>query len=159
MRITAAVLDEFHAPLKIEEVEIEEPREDEVLVKIAAAGICHTDGITRDGALPFPPPGVLGHEGAGVVAAIGDRVKSVKVGDKVVIGWPWCGECSNCLDGQPRYCVNIGQLAWSAARERTARPRSAARTARRSTATSSASRRLRRTRSRTGEPRSGSRGC
>ncbi len=116
MRITAAVLDEFHSPLRIEEVEIEEPREDEVLVKIAAAGICHTDGITRDGALPFPPPGVLGHEGAGVVAAVGDRVTSVKVGDKVVIGWPWCGECRNCLDGQPRYCVDIGQLAFGGSR-------------------------------------------
>ncbi len=110
MRITAAVLGELHAPFQVEEIEIEEPRADEVLVRIAATGICHTDGITRHGDLPFPAPGVLGHEGAGVVAAVGDRVTNVKEGDKVVIGWPWCGECRNCLDGQPRYCVNIGQL-------------------------------------------------
>jgi aryl-alcohol dehydrogenase len=116
MRITAAVLEGSDGAIEVEEIEIEEPREDEVLVRIAAAGICHTDAITRHGALPFPPPGVLGHEGAGVVEAVGDRVTTVKTGDKVVIGWPWCGECPNCLDGQPRYCVNIGQLAFGGSR-------------------------------------------
>src|SRR6185437_4495916 len=70
----------------------------------------HTDAITRDGDLPFPPPGVLGHEGAGIVAAVGDGVSNVAAGDKVVIGWPWCGQCRNCQEGQPRYCGSLGQL-------------------------------------------------
>jgi aryl-alcohol dehydrogenase len=66
--------------------------------------------------MPFPAPGVLGHEGAGVVAAVGDGVTSVSVGDKVVIGWPWCGSCRNCLDGQPRYCLQLGPLVIAGAR-------------------------------------------
>jgi aryl-alcohol dehydrogenase len=110
VRVTAAVFPELDAPFQIEELELDEPRSDEVLVSIAAAGVCHTDGLTQHGDLPFPPPGVLGHEGAGVVEAIGDRVTSVAVGDNVVIGWPWCGECRNCLDGQPRYCLDLGRL-------------------------------------------------
>jgi aryl-alcohol dehydrogenase len=110
MRITAAVFPERHADFRIEEVELGEPAPDEVRVKIAATGVCHTDGVTQHGDLPFPAPGVLGHEGAGVVEAIGAHVTSVAVGDKVVIGWPWCGACRNCLDGQPRYCVEIGRL-------------------------------------------------
>jgi aryl-alcohol dehydrogenase len=110
VKITAAVLPELHAPFQVEEVELEEPRAGEVLVRIAGTGVCHTDGITQHGDLPFPPPGVLGHEGAGVVEAIGEGVTSVAEGDHVVLGWPWCGDCRNCLDGQPRYCLNLGQL-------------------------------------------------
>jgi aryl-alcohol dehydrogenase len=110
MRITAAVLPELHADFQVEEVELDEPRAGEAVVRITACGVCHTDDITRHGDLPFPAPGVLGHEGAGVVEAIGDGVTNVSVGDRVVIGWPFCGECRNCLDGQPRYCVQIGPL-------------------------------------------------
>lgn len=110
MRITAAVLPELHADFQVEEVELDEPRAGEALVRITACGVCHTDDITRHGDLPFPPPGVLGHEGAGVVEAIGAGVTNVAVGDRVVIGWPFCGECRNCLDGQPRYCARIGPL-------------------------------------------------
>jgi aryl-alcohol dehydrogenase len=111
VRITAAVFEELDAPFAIEEVELEEPRAGEVLVRIVATGVCHTDGLTRHGDLPFPPPGVLGHEGAGVVETVGEGVTTVAPGDKVVIGWPWCGACRNCLDGEPRYCLHIGQLA------------------------------------------------
>jgi len=110
MRITAAVLPELHADFRVEEVELEDPRPGEALVRIAACGVCHTDDITRHGDLPFPPPGVLGHEGAGVVEAVGEGVTNVEAGDHVVIGWPFCGDCRNCLDGQPRYCVQIGPL-------------------------------------------------
>jgi aryl-alcohol dehydrogenase len=117
MRITAAVLPELHAPFQVEEVELDEPRPGEVRVRIVATGVCHTDGITQHGDLPFPPPGVLGHEGAGFVEAVGDGVTSVTEGDRVVIGWPWCGECRNCLDGQPRYCVHIGRLVAGGGRE------------------------------------------
>src|ERR1700721_1397013 len=112
-----------------------------------AGGVCHTDAIARDGDMPFPAPGVLGHEGAGIVAAVGSGVTSVAVGDKVVIGWPWCGSCRNCLEGQPRYCLDLGPLVLrgggggraTAVGGRTGRRRCGGWTGRRSTATSSRS--------------------
>ena len=110
MKITAAVVDERHGPFTVREVLLDEPRHGEVLVRIVATGICHTDSITRHGDLPFPLPGVLGHEGAGVVEAIGPGVDGIREGDHVVLGWPWCGECRNCLDGQPRYCLRLKDL-------------------------------------------------
>lgn len=116
MRADAAVFEKLFAPLSVGEVEVDEPGPGEVLVKVVASGVCHTDALARDGDMPFPAPGVLGHEGAGVVAAVGDGVTSVSVGDKVVIGWPWCGECRNCLEGQPRYCLRLGPLVIGGAR-------------------------------------------
>ncbi|KJK44087.1 alcohol dehydrogenase [Lentzea aerocolonigenes] len=110
MRITAAVVREQHGAFELEDVLLDGPGEGEVLVRVVATGICHTDSITRHGDLPFPLPGVLGHEGAGVVEAVGPGAKGVAEGDHVVLGWPWCGECRNCLDGQPRYCVRLGEL-------------------------------------------------
>jgi aryl-alcohol dehydrogenase len=110
MKITAAVVDQRHGSFKIREVRLDEPRSGEVLVRIVATGICHTDSITRHGDLPFPLPGVLGHEGAGVVEAVGPDVPGVREGDHVVLGWPWCGECRNCLAGQPRYCQRLSDL-------------------------------------------------
>ncbi len=98
------------------EVEVDEPGPGEVLVKIVASGVCHTDAIARDGDMPFPAPGVLGHEGAGIVAAVGPGVTNVAEGDKVVIGWPWCGQCRNCLEGQPRYCLQLGPLVLAGGR-------------------------------------------
>jgi aryl-alcohol dehydrogenase len=110
MRATAAVLEKLFTPLTIESVEVGDPRPGEVLVRIVASGVCHTDALARDGDMPFPAPGVLGHEGAGVVAAVGPGVTSVTEGDRVIIGWPWCGSCRNCLDGQPRYCLSMASL-------------------------------------------------
>ncbi|MGW6932109.1 NAD(P)-dependent alcohol dehydrogenase [Lentzea sp. NPDC054927] len=110
MKITAAVVSERHGEFELQDVLLAEPREGEVLVRVVATGICHTDSITRHGDLPFPLPGVLGHEGAGVVEAVGPGVPGVGEGDHVVLGWPWCGECRNCLDGQPRYCLRLGDL-------------------------------------------------
>ena len=110
MKITAAVVDDRHGPFLLRDVLLDEPRAGEVLVRIVATGICHTDSITRHGDLPFPLPGVLGHEGAGVVVAIGPGVEGVREGDHVVLGWPWCGDCRNCLDGQPRYCLRLSEL-------------------------------------------------
>src|SRR3954465_9273038 len=110
MRATAAVFEALDAPLRVDEVEVDEPRAGEGLVRIVAAGVCHTDALAQHGDLPFPAPGVLGHEGAGIVEAGGDGVTSVREGQKVVIGWPWCGVCRNCLDGQPRYCLELGPL-------------------------------------------------
>jgi Zn-dependent alcohol dehydrogenase len=109
MEITAAVVEELHGSFVIKNVELDEPGPGEALVKVAATGFCHTDGIARHGDLPFPLPGVLGHEGAGTVAAVGDGVTNVREGQAVVIGWPSCGACRNCLDGEPRYCLRLGE--------------------------------------------------
>ncbi len=116
MRVTAAVLPDLHADFQVEDVELDDPHPGEALVRIVACGVCHTDDITRHGDLPFPAPGVLGHEGSGVVEAVGEGVTNVTPGDHVVIGWPFCGRCRNCLDGQPRYCVEIGPLVAGGAR-------------------------------------------
>ncbi|MCC5581173.1 NAD(P)-dependent alcohol dehydrogenase [Microtetraspora sp. AC03309] len=109
MRVTAAVVDELDGPFHIEELDLDGPGPGEALVKIVASGICHTDAITRHGDLPMPFPGVLGHEGAGEVVAVGDGVTAVRPGDHVVIGWPSCGTCRNCRDGEPRYCARLGE--------------------------------------------------
>jgi len=116
MRANAAVFEELCTPLSLAEVEIDAPGPGEALVKIVASGVCHTDALARDGDMPFPAPGVLGHEGAGVVSAVGDGVTTVSAGDKVVIGWPWCGSCRNCLEGQPRYCLQLGPLVIAGSR-------------------------------------------
>jgi aryl-alcohol dehydrogenase len=116
MRAVAAVFEKLFTPFSVAEVEVDEPGPGEVLVKIVAAGVCHTDAIARDGDMPFPAPGVLGHEGAGIVAAVGPGVTNVSEGDKVVIGWPWCGTCRNCLEGQPRYCLQLGPLVLAGGR-------------------------------------------
>ncbi len=113
MRITAAVVEELHGPFVVREVEIDEPGPGDVLVQVAGTGFCHTDGIARDGDLPFPVPGVLGHEGAGTVVAVGEGVTGVREGQAVVLGWPSCGACRNCVAGQPRYCLRLGELVGS----------------------------------------------
>ncbi len=109
MMITAALVEENDGPFTITELALDEPGPGEVLVRIAGVGVCHTDGITRHGDLPFPLPGVLGHEGAGIVDAIGDGVDDVRVGDHVIIGWPHCGVCAHCRIGEPRYCARLGE--------------------------------------------------
>jgi aryl-alcohol dehydrogenase len=116
MRANAAVFEKLFTPLSLAEVEIDSPGPGEVLVKVVAAGVCHTDALARDGDMPFPAPGVLGHEGAGIVEEVGEGVTNVVPGDKVVIGWPWCGSCRNCLDGQPRYCLQLGPLVIAGSR-------------------------------------------
>ena len=110
MRITAAVVEELRGPFVVREVEIDDPGPGDVLVKVAATGFCHTDGIARDGDLPFPVPGVLGHEGAGTIVAVGEGVTGFSEGQDVVLGWPWCGVCRNCEAGQPRYCLRMLEL-------------------------------------------------
>jgi aryl-alcohol dehydrogenase len=116
VRITAAVIDELDGPFDIVELELDEPGPGEALVRVVATGICHTDEITRHGDLPMPFPAVLGHEGAGVVEALGSGVTGVAVGDHVVIGWPSCGSCRHCRDGEPRYCARLGEALCSGGR-------------------------------------------
>jgi aryl-alcohol dehydrogenase len=116
MQITAAVLEEHHKPLRVQNVDIDEPLAGEVLVRIVATGVCHTDAIAQEANFPFPLPGVLGHEGAGIVEAVGDGVTKVAAGDQVIIGWPWCGTCRNCQAGLQRYCLQIGPLVGAGVR-------------------------------------------
>src|SRR5580765_3309226 len=98
MRIRAAVLEEFGRPLVVQEVDLAEPRAGEVLVRLAACGVCHTDLYTASGADPTGyAPCVLGHEGAGIVERVGDDVGLVKVGDLVITLFsPECGTCLHC---------------------------------------------------------------
>lgn len=116
MKARALVVEAKDAPFVEQEVDLEDPARGEVLVRIIAAGVCHTDEITRRGDMPMPFPAILGHEGAGIVEQVGDGVDSVASGDKVIIGWPWCGECRNCLDGEPRYCLRTGDALVSGRR-------------------------------------------
>jgi aryl-alcohol dehydrogenase len=112
---TAAITSAPGAPFALEPIEVADPRVGEVLVRIAACGICHTDNLARLGEMPVAFPAVFGHEGAGVVEAIGPEVTTVVVGDHVVLGPPWCGRCRNCLIGQQKYCMDIVPLCFSGA--------------------------------------------
>ena len=94
MRITAAVTESQGAPFALAELELGELRADEVLVRVAAAGICHTDLICRDQWYPVPLPAVLGHEGAGIVERVGSAVDGVAPGDRVGMTFDSCGHCA-----------------------------------------------------------------
>src|ERR687889_552768 len=109
MKIRAAVLERFGEPLVVQDVDLAGPRPGEVLVRLAACGVCHTDMYTASGVDPSGySPCVLGHEGAGVVEAIGDGVSSVAVGDHVVTLFsPQCRECVNCRSGKTNICLTI----------------------------------------------------
>src|SRR5881398_282641 len=109
MKIRAAVLEEFARPLTVHELDLAEPRAGEVLVRLVACGVCHTDMYTASGADPSGyAPSVLGHEGAGVVEAVGDGVASVAPGDHVVTLFsPQCHECEHCRSGKTNICTAI----------------------------------------------------
>ncbi|REJ16303.1 MAG: aryl-alcohol dehydrogenase [Caldibacillus debilis] len=109
MRIKAAVVHDKGENFRIEEVELSDLKRDEVLVKIVASGICHTDAVARDiGLTPFPA--VLGHEGSGIVEKVGPDVKTIRPGDHVVISFASCGQCEHCLTGHPGACFKINEL-------------------------------------------------
>lgn len=101
----AAVVESGGAPFTLSTVELDEPRPKEALVRMVATGLCHTDLGVASGGLPFPLPGVLGHEGAGVVEAVGSAVTEVAPGDHVILSFTSCGTCHNCRDGHPAYCA------------------------------------------------------
>src|SRR5688572_30659174 len=109
MRIRAAVLERFGEPLEVQELELEEPRAGEVLVRLVACGVCHTDLYTASGADPSGyAPAVLGHEGAGVVERVGEGVELVARGDHVVTLFsPQCGECIHCRSPRTNLCLAI----------------------------------------------------
>ena len=102
--ITAALTACCGAAWKLTKARLDEPRDDEVLVRMIATGVCHTDVSVRDQHLPTPLPAVLGHEGAGIVERIGAAVSDLAVGDHVVLTVASCGHCRNCLRGLPTYC-------------------------------------------------------
>jgi S-(hydroxymethyl)glutathione dehydrogenase / alcohol dehydrogenase len=107
----AAVLHEVGAPLQIEEVTVGSPRGGEVAVRLCASGVCHSDLHTIDGSFPWPLPAIFGHEGAGVVEAVGPGVANVAPGDHVILTWlPYCGTCRMCRRGRPNLCEGQG---WS----------------------------------------------
>lgn len=105
--VTAAVARTTGEPLTTEHLQLDGPRSNEVRVRMVATGICHTDAIVRDGIYPTPLPAVLGHEGAGVVEAIGEEITTVDVGDHVVLPAAYCGHCRQCRSGRMAYCKNL----------------------------------------------------
>ena len=117
MQITAAVARAKNAPLSLEEVSLAEPRADEVLVRLVAAGICHTDISMRDHIIyPVPHPVVLGHEGAGIVERIGAGVTRLAAGDPVILTSASCGHCPSCNSGLPIYCYEFNDRNFTGTR-------------------------------------------
>ena len=108
-KMRAAVLEDFGAPLVVQEVDLADPKAGEVLVRLVACGVCHTDMYTASGVDPSGySPTVLGHEGGGVVEAVGPDVTSLAPGDHVVTLFsPQCRECVNCTSGKTNICVAI----------------------------------------------------
>src|SRR5258705_8345171 len=112
--VKAAVMWGFNEPLKIESLKLKSPREDEVVVKVVASGVCHSDLSVVKMVLPVPPPVVLGHEGAGIVEEVGKGVKDLKPGDHVVLSWVEnCGKCHYCRSGNDHLCDTGIQNAMS----------------------------------------------
>jgi aryl-alcohol dehydrogenase len=116
MSIKAAVLRQAAAPLQVEEALLHPPRANEVRVRVVASGVCHTDMVVRDQLFPSPMPIILGHEGSGVIDAVGADVTTVAVGDHVVMTYMSCGLCVPCETGHPAHCVQMHPLNFGGGR-------------------------------------------
>lgn len=112
----AAVVESKGGEFTTRPLRMEPPRQDEILVRVVATGVCATDAHSRDQDLPVPLPAVLGHEGAGVVAAVGSSVRNVAVGDHVAMTFPSCGQCGPCLSGSPANCERGFELSFGCVR-------------------------------------------
>ena len=110
MQIKAAIVGQRSGPFTIDTVDLCAPRPDEVVVRVVASGMCQTDLHGRDGYYANPYPSVFGHEGSGVVHAVGGAVRSLAPGDHVVMSFPWCGDCANCEQDMHSYCVHAFPL-------------------------------------------------
>src|SRR5215218_1296741 len=114
MKIRAAVLSAPNEPFRVEELELDPPKRGEVLVRLAAVGVCHSDWNLVTGATKHPMPVVAGHEGAGIVESIGEGVDDVAVGDHVILSWaPACGRCFYCLKDRPNLCATYTEPIWA----------------------------------------------
>lgn len=116
MNIKAAITYGKGKEFVIEEAQLAPPKANEVLVKIVATGVCHTDAVARDEALA-PLPAVLGHEGAGIVEEVGAGVTNIKKGDHVVLSFAHCGSCAHCLTGHPTVCETFNDLNFGGAHD------------------------------------------
>ena len=116
MQTTAAVARQPKGDFTIETIHVEAPRAGELMVRIAGVGLCHTDLVFRDQFAPYPLPAVLGHEGAGIVEAVGEGVEGLAVGDSVVLGFSSCGHCARCDEGLPSYCREFPPLNYAGMR-------------------------------------------
>ncbi|MGQ5702209.1 NAD(P)-dependent alcohol dehydrogenase [Sandaracinobacteroides sp. A072] len=113
---TAAVARGANQPFTLEEIEVTAPRAGEVRVRVAGVGLCHTDLVFRDQVEAFAKPGVLGHEGAGIIEAVGEGVEGFAVGDRVVMGFSSCGACPRCDEDLPSYCLQFVPLNYAGMR-------------------------------------------
>lgn len=114
MKIRAALLRQPNTPIEVTTLDLEGPKAGEVLVRIAAAGVCHSDWHLVTGDTRHPLPVVLGHEGAGVVVEIGEGVEGLKVGEHVALNWaPSCGGCFYCLHDRPNLCDTFVKPVWA----------------------------------------------
>jgi len=116
MKVTAAVVDSVGSAFRLAEVALADPEPDEVLIRVAGAGLCHTDLAVRDGTIPSVFPIVLGHEGSGVVVAVGRDVTKVEPGDAVVLTFRSCGNCVGCAGAHPAYCQDFSALNFAGPR-------------------------------------------
>lgn len=116
MKVRAAVVEKKDGPFVFRDVEVDAPRSDEIVVRVVATGICHTDAHVRSQGYETPLPFVLGHEGAGVVESVGSDVMSVAPEDRVIMSFPSCGRCNRCLSGHPAYCDHNLRLSFGGAR-------------------------------------------
>ena len=113
MKMKAAVIWEKDGDFKLQDVELAEPKATEVLVRVVGAGVCHTDATVRNQSVPTPLPAILGHEGSGIVEKVGEAVRDVKVGDRVVLTFYTCGHCAACRSGHPTGCEMYGPVNFS----------------------------------------------
>lgn len=114
MKIRAAVLDAPSLPLVVRELDLDAPHTGEVLVRLAACGVCHSDWHLVTGDTKHPMPVVAGHEGAGIVEAVGEGVDDIRIGDHVVLSWaPNCGHCFYCNRGKPNLCDTYTAPIWA----------------------------------------------
>ncbi len=116
MEIRAAVVREKSGEFLLENLHLDAPRSDELVVRVVGVGVCHTDLVCRDQYFPVPLPCVLGHECSGIVESVGESVTKVKPGDPVALSYLSCGHCEPCLERSPSYCLDFYACNFSAAR-------------------------------------------